>query len=114
MANVNHQQLESAARRLWPYVRYFGLCGADPEATQAVVDMGKALGEIKASGDLPLTGVSLVAASTVIEAAEKTGERVAVDCAKWLENHRFCGRKVKRSDWAVLVEEFRQEAGRKK
>ncbi len=31
-------------RRLWPFVRYFGLCGADPAATEAVRDLGELLG----------------------------------------------------------------------
>lgn len=41
-------QIESAAHRLWPAVRFFGLCGADPVYATAVAELGELLG--KSSG----------------------------------------------------------------
>lgn len=35
---------ESVGRRLWPFVRYFGLMGGDASAIEAVADLGRLLG----------------------------------------------------------------------
>lgn len=32
-------------RALWPFVRFFGLCGADPQAMEAVAELADLLGE---------------------------------------------------------------------
>ena len=34
----------AVGRRLWPYVRYFGLCGADLEAVESVAELATLLG----------------------------------------------------------------------
>lgn len=39
------QKYESLCRQLWPHVRFFGVCGAHPEAVQAVVGIGELIGE---------------------------------------------------------------------
>ena len=38
-------EFKAVCRQLWPYVRFFGLCGADPVAVQAVMRMGHLIGE---------------------------------------------------------------------
>lgn len=38
--------VEDAANKLWPAVRFFGLCGAAPEYISAMVELGRALGKI--------------------------------------------------------------------
>lgn len=37
-------EFESVCRRLWPFVRYFGLFGGDSAAIEAAADLGRLLG----------------------------------------------------------------------
>lgn len=37
-------ELRDACRRIWPYIRFFGLCGGDSEAIRAMIDIGRAIG----------------------------------------------------------------------
>jgi hypothetical protein len=93
-------ELQSLCRRLWRYVRYFGLCGADPEAVEAVVRMGELLGMV--------AGPSPTVTLETVDAAAHLARREALDQAKsWLENHRFMGRQILKQHAAALVEEFK-------
>jgi hypothetical protein len=43
--NTELEKWRSCGRRLWPYIRYFGLFGADLPAIEAAADMARLLGE---------------------------------------------------------------------
>ena len=43
------QSFEKVAEALWPFVRYFIIAGACPEAINCVVDLGRLLGHTEAS-----------------------------------------------------------------
>jgi len=94
-----HRQLvdiKDAATRLWPYVRYFGLCGADPKAVRAALDLGRCL------------GVEEMASAAVAETATHVRSTTIDEVAHWLSEHRFTGRKIRRSDMKRLTKELLQ------
>jgi len=97
------QAWRDVGQRLWPYVRYFGLCGADTEATQAVADLALCLG-LDEGREI---------AKSAQQAAQAPGG-VAKQCAQWLMDHRFYGRKVRKSDMERLAREMMEhfEGGR--
>jgi len=90
-------------QRLWPYVRFFGLCGADPEAIKAVADLAKCLGFVE-RGDG--NGSAAANPAAISEAIAKAERRKAVECANWLRNHRFNGPRVQRSVMEKLAMEM--------
>jgi hypothetical protein len=90
------RDLESVCQRLWPFVRHFGLCGADPRAVEAVADMARLLGH----GEQSLALAENSAAQARLLAIN--------ECIQWLEAHRFMGRKILRADAATLIQEMRQ------
>ena len=67
-------ELEAVCRRLWPYVRYFAMSGACIDAIDAVVELGRLLGETPDSPE------NLEAQA--VEVRDETLKRVA----EWLEN----------------------------
>lgn len=75
--------LFDASRRIWPFVRYWGLCGADPEAVRAMLDLGRALGEIK-EGDGPGAVSGQAFDDAAGEAASEERLAVAVEAANWV------------------------------
>lgn len=88
--------LRDACERLWPYVRVFGLCGADPPATLAVLDLGNALGKGSVDTRELLGGVR-----------QETLEAVT----QWLAQHRFAGRHIRRSALERWLKELREAFG---
>lgn len=70
-ADRRAELLLSAARAIWPYVRFWGLCGASPDAIQAMLDLAAALGE-------EAIGVTSEAAAGIAEqAAADERQRIA-------------------------------------
>ena len=88
------EQLAEVCNRLWPYVRIFGLCGADLNAVQAVQDLGVLLNKVPAS-----------AASL----SEQAGREAIHQITTWLRDHRFTGRHIKRSAMDTLLRELTEE-----
>jgi hypothetical protein len=86
-------------QRLWPHVRHFGLCGADPAAVQAMVDLATCLGRPASDGAAELAGAVFVARQETIR-----------QCSQWLLAHRYNGRKVRRSDMEQLAKDLQREA----
>lgn len=49
---VRLSEFESVGRRLWPFVRYFGLFGGDSHAIEAAADLGRLLGHSGQPADI--------------------------------------------------------------
>jgi len=78
---------------LWPYVRHFGLCGADPEAVAIVAELGELIGE-KPAGQPESEQVQAIAESVMeavvrhIEASPHARQWVRSARDKFLEELR--------------------------
>lgn len=68
------QSFEKVAEALWPFVRYFIIAGACPEAINCVVDLGRLLGHTEASK------------STIAEIGERVRAETLDDVAARLES----------------------------
>ncbi len=85
------------AERLWPYVRYFAMAGANPDAISAVVALGKLLGKpTDADSDTALAAAEFVRGETVKSVTDwlgtspqvraKIGSRVAGELSNLLHD----------------------------
>lgn len=93
LAIVEHQQ--QLLSDLWPFIRYFALCGACPEAINAVAATAEALGI-----DTPATDAAVM--------AQRAAAAKADEIAGWLENgpkHRMIPRQY-RDEIAKAVREM--------
>lgn len=91
---VNEDRLaefEEVGRQIWPYVRYFALCGACTDAIDAVVRLGRLLGEPVDESERAVAAADNATETTVHELARwletspqvhaKTGKRIAGELA---------------------------------
>lgn len=67
-------RLTEICERLWPAVRFFGLCGADPVYVAAVAELGEFLGKGGAT------------AASATEIARKSRQEVVGQLAGWARN----------------------------
>jgi len=86
---------ERIGAQLWPFVKFFGLCGGDPRAIEAVADLGRLLGYVD----------SEAMAGDISRAAFNQGVDAA---AQFLASHRLVGRRFSREGTAKVVEEMEQ------
>jgi hypothetical protein len=95
------QQLEAAAVRIWPAIRFFGLCGAEPEYVQAAMEIGKLTGKI------PQVAAMAIAGPEVITAARREGVQAA---AEFIEQSTEIGSKTGRGLRAEIAKIVREMA----
>ncbi len=67
-------EFESVCADLWPFVRYFALAGAHPDAITAVVRLGRLLGHTDASKATQMEIADNVRRQTVDEIADRLAE----------------------------------------
>lgn len=76
LAHSRLARFEAACESLWPAIRHFGLCGADPVFIAAMAEIGELLG--KSQGSVDSAGLIL---SAKREAREQIADIVAEDPA---------------------------------
>jgi len=59
------ERANSILERLWPYVKWFGLCGADPAAMEVVAELADYLGYSESSPQRAAEIASQVSAKTL-------------------------------------------------
>lgn len=69
------EQFEQAAATLFPYVRYFGLCGADLAAVEAVARLAELLGQQQESTVSPQDIAQQARRQTLAEIAHRIESR---------------------------------------
>lgn len=71
-------RLTAICERLWPAIRFWGLCGAAPEFIEAMADLGEFLGKGSIS--------EKSAAVNVAELTRKAKQGVPKEIAEWLRS----------------------------
>lgn len=66
----------AVGRRLWPYVRYFGLCGADLEAVESVAELATLLGLTGPAGPLAQEAIEQTRQQAIEDALAAVRERL--------------------------------------
>ena len=61
---------ERVCERLWPAVRFFGLCGASPEYVAAVAELGELLGKDGGSSQAIAAASAAAKRETIVAIAE--------------------------------------------
>jgi hypothetical protein len=64
-------QLETACKTIWPAIRYFGVCGADPRYTVAAMEIGQLIGAIPREQSGPQVDAVELAAMAKLEARDE-------------------------------------------
>jgi hypothetical protein len=95
-----YEQLRTVCLRLWPAVRFFGLCGAAPQYLDAAIAMGRLIGTIPA-GD-----AALCDPETVRQVGKREGLALALAHLKEADSVR---KRTGRSGQAELVQDLEQE-----
>lgn len=98
---------EMLCSRLWPYIRFWGLCGAAPEAIGLMVELGRLIGEVQDEREsTPNVVAAPISPAALAAAQESTRKAVIEHVASWFENSHF-RRKMVRSDAAALIAAMR-------
>ena len=87
-------QLEAVCERIWPYVRYFAMAGACPDAIDTVATLGQLLGK-QTDGSLSF------------EAAEQVRDETVEAVAAWFTSSMWVRSKIGSRVAAELAEELR-------
>lgn len=71
-------RLEKACEQIWPAIRFFGLCGADPRYVAAMIEIGELIGEIRPTpAGTPATDPRDLIAAAKIEAQQQIAQIIA-------------------------------------
>lgn len=66
--------MRRACAAVWPFVRYFGVCGASPQAVEAALEIGRIAGKIDGQSNLSLEAASEDAARARVDAIHEIAD----------------------------------------